>query len=188
MSDKRKWGHNEARAAAEEILAVLRPVCSRIEITGSLRCMKPTVGDAEILYVPRIEKVADPESLLGEQITVNLADEEIARLELREVLARRMNVNGSATFGEKIKLMVLTATGFPIDLFSTTEASWWNYLVCRTGPKESNIMIATAAQRKGWKWEPYSPGFYRIGHTVPMHSEEEVFRFVGLKYKEPQYR
>lgn len=188
MSDKRKWGHDEARVAAERILAALRPSCSRIEITGSLRCMKPAVGDAEILYVPRFAKITDPGSLLGEQITTNLADDEIAQMESLGVLARRKNINGSETFGEKIKLMVLTATGFPIDLFSTTEASWWNYLVCRTGPKESNIAIATAAKRKGWKWEPYSPGFYRIGHTEPMHSERQVFEFVGMKYKEPRYR
>jgi DNA polymerase/3'-5' exonuclease PolX len=64
--------------------------------------------------------------------------------------------------------------------------------VCRTGPGESNVAIASAAQTKGWKWNPYGAGFSRqIGLTTEQHgvtSEREVFEFVGMAFKEPWER
>jgi DNA polymerase/3'-5' exonuclease PolX len=86
------------------------------------------------------------------------------------------------------------ASGIPVDLFATTEACWHNYLVCRTGPAESNIRIAAAAKARGWKWNPYGEGFSRGGPLAgpeearALRSEREVFEFVGLPYTEPEER
>jgi len=88
-------------------------------------------------------------------------------------------------------------SGIPVDLFATTEECWYNYLVCRTGGKETNLAICRAANAKGWSWTPYGPGFtchpgevspeeYTEQHLV--HSEREVFEFVGLPYLEPRDR
>ncbi len=188
MDEKRKWPHAEAFAAATELVAALGDHVLRIEIAGSLRRQKPQVGDIELLMIPKVIELPDPESVFGEVVATNMTDARIKRLEATGVLARRKNVKGSEMFGEKNKLMVHVATGIPVDLFATTEASWFNYLVCRTGPLESNVAICNAAIGKGWKWEPYSPGFKRIGYTEPMHSERQVFEFVGLPYHEPQFR
>jgi len=91
-------------------------------------------------------------------------------------------------YGRKNKLMLHRATGLPVDLFAATEDNWWNYLVCRTGPADSNMRICTAAQSKGWKWNPYGAGFSRDGKVVAMTSEQEVFAFVGLPYTNPEHR
>jgi len=60
--------------------------------------------------------------------------------------------------------------------------------VCRTGPAESNTQICMAAERRGWKWDPYSPGFVDR-HTCAVvfraRNEKEVFNAVGLTYAEP---
>lgn len=66
--------------------------------------------------------------------------------------------------------------------------SWWNYLVCRTGPADSNTRICMAAQNRGWKWNPYGSGFSRGDEIRAMESEAEVFDFVGLPYEQPEAR
>ena len=38
---------------AEEILDILRPLCSRIEITGSIRRKKADVHDVDIVLIPK---------------------------------------------------------------------------------------------------------------------------------------
>jgi DNA polymerase/3'-5' exonuclease PolX len=172
---------------AYELVNALRPVCVRIEIAGSLRRHKPDVGDIEILYVPVVREEPDPDDLFATRET-NLADGRIMLLERTGVLARRQNALGREMFGPRNKLMVHVASGIPVDLFATNVESWWNYLVCRTGPAESNTRIASAAKRMGWKWAPYSAGFARDGEMHRVDSESAVFAFVGLPYMEPRNR
>lgn len=174
-------------AVAAELCRALKPVCDRLIVAGSLRRRRPTVGDVEILYICRTETRPNPEDMFG-TLTVNLADEMIAALEKEGVLERRTNVNGSEMYGPKNKLMRHRATGLPVDLFAATPENWWNYLVCRTGPADSNTRICMAAQARGWKWNPYGVGFSRDGETRAMQSEEEVFAFVGLPYAKPEHR
>lgn len=73
---------------------------------------------------------------------------------------------------------------------NSTSRKWWNYLVCRTGPADSNARIATEAQRRGYRWNPYSIGYTKLadGTVVSMNSEADVFAFVGLPYAEPWER
>lgn len=180
-----------AIAVAKELCDLLKPLClpERLIVAGSLRRRKETVKDVEIVYVSRRMSVADG---LFDTRSIPSADAELERLLEIGVLARRRNVNGSEMWGEKNKLAVHAASGISVDLFATTEEAWFNYLVCRTGGKDSNTEIASAAQELGWKWNPYGPGFSRpsgLGlDERRMGSEREVFEFVGLPYKEPWER
>lgn len=123
----------------------------------------------------------------------NMAEDEIGSLLGRGVLSKRPSVTGVFSWGLKNKL-ALHRGGIPVDLFTASATNWFSYLVCRTGPAESNIRIATAAQVRGWKWNPYGAGFSRGGplagerevHAV--ESEEDVFAFVGLPYFQPEER
>lgn len=190
MSDKPKFPNAVGTAVAGHLLDYLRPATDRIIVAGSLRRGKIMVGDVELLYIPKTEVRPDPQDMFA-TVTVNLVDEVIASLEKDGVLERRKNVSGwEAGFGIKNKLMSHKKTGIPVDLFSTTEEAWFNYLVCRTGPADSNTRICVAAQRKGWKWNPYGSGFTnnRSGEMRVMESEEAVFKFVGLPYLPPEKR
>ncbi len=174
-------------SVARELCAALKPACARLIVAGSLRRRKPTIGDVEILYVSTERVITDPGDMFAQR-TVQDADSVIARLEADGVLERRLNSMGREMFGPVNKLMRHRATGLPVDLFAATEANWWNYLVCRTGPGESNIRIASAAKVKGWKWNPYGEGFSRDEEMHRVTSEKDVFDFVGLPYAEPQFR
>jgi DNA polymerase/3'-5' exonuclease PolX len=188
MNEQRyEWG--KAHAVAEEVCAQLRPGCLRIEIAGSLRRMKPDVGDIEILYIPIMQAAKDPEDLFAMQ-SVDCAEDGIRVMVATGILERRLNTLGRETYGPLNKLMLHVASGIPIDLFAATEENWFNYLVCRTGPADLNARIATAAQSIGWKWKPYSCGFLELdnGQVARMESEEDVFNFVGIPYMEPEAR
>lgn len=188
MSDKIKYPRALALGVAEVLVESLRPYCERITIAGSLRREKPKVGDIEILFVPRVERRAVPGDMFAEQDT-NLAYLAIQRLIEQRILDKRLNVNGSASWGRWNKLAVHVPTGIPVDLFESTPAKWFNSLVVRTGPRELNERIATLAQKKGCRWAVYDIGFIDShGDHWPMHSEKEVFDFVGLPYAEPRER
>lgn len=176
-------------AVARELVKALQPVCERLVVAGSLRRGRSDIGDVEILYIGRSEERPVPGDLFARRMA-DLAELRVADLEASGILARRPNVNGGTAYGPKNKLMLHVASGLPVDLFSATPANWFNYLVCRTGPAESNLAIATAAQARGWKWNPYGSGFTNTttGDRHLVTSEAEVFDFVGLPYLEPKSR
>jgi hypothetical protein len=390
MSEKAEIPREKAIQVARQIGRVLQPACQMIAVAGSLRRGCKMVDDVELVYIPRKEIQRAPSDFFM-NVEVNLADQAIAKMEGDGILARRKNVHGSTTFGEKNKLMVHVKSGISVDLFSLlpepcicgrirnaeepfcaeqdsvpkelrcmrdplpikepeglqqemqrqasmgraacekegsqlpnsgvqdlpkkvpgsgilegapvllssmredcqssgnagkehmerpqglqeqggihfrlrsgasgggieierdaapacngappwkaakpmgnssssqrsetrqsvgqspdcnppnpsrgTDLSalpatvygevtqcpichgsgvysscWWNYLVCRTGPKESNIAISSAAKKRGWDWNPYGSGFSRNGRIVEMKSERDVFKFVGLPW------
>ncbi len=183
-SDKQRWPWKEALAVADEIIAALAGACTRIKIAGSLRRNKPDVGDVEILFVPRFE---DRQVDMFTVAPWNLAEWEIGCLIGRGLLSKRPNKHGGFAYGPKNKLL-LHRSGVPVDLFTASDANWFNYLVCRTGGAESNVAVASAAQRKGWQWNPYGPGFSRIGQVHLVACEREVFDFVGLPFLAPEDR
>jgi len=176
---------------AKELCDALKPVTERLIVAGSLRRRKAEVGDVEVLFVPRVAEYRA--GLFAEDLRrVSLADDCLAGLISAGVLAKRPNSNGGFAWGEKNKLAIHVASGIPVDFFTATEANWFNYLVCRTGPGESNIRIASAAQARGWKWNPYGEGFSRVSglgtEVYRVASERDVFEFVGLDFKDPWER
>jgi DNA polymerase/3'-5' exonuclease PolX len=192
-----------ARALCEhlKLCCEINPAEQRpfLVVAGSLRRRKAEVGDVEILCVPRIGQV--PDGLFTKQ--GSLVDQRLEELLERGILAKRKNCNGAVTWGVKNKLAVHVESGMPVDLFIATAASWYNYLVCRTGGKDSNTAIATAAQKRGLKWHPYDEGFevidavrastvlnreLRPRQMLRVMSEADVFAFAGLNYLEPHDR
>lgn len=165
-----------AKAIAEELKWRLEPACERVEIAGSIRRQKPHPNDIELLCIPKF---------VG---SVDQLDREIGALMIQGILGFRLNKLGSRVYGPKNKLLVHLPSGIGVDIFSTTEECWPVALAIRTGPKESNVAIATAAQRKGWRLRAYGSGFDTPNGPIHCQSEREVFELVGLPYQEPWER
>jgi DNA polymerase/3'-5' exonuclease PolX len=189
VSDKRRFLREKALLVARFLCIYLADHCVRIEVAGSLRRRKAEVGDIELVFIPDMQM--EPVDFFTTN-SVSCVDKVLEDMIRKGILAKRLNVRGGTAWGERNKLALHVESGIPVDLFAATSANWFNYLVCRTGPGESNIRIATAAQAKGWKWNPYGDGFSRpagLGREIhPVKSEREVFEFVGLEYKEPWER
>ncbi len=184
MSADVRYPREFAQRIAAEIVARLSPFTERIEVAGSLRREKPDVGDIEIVYIPK--QVRGKVGLLDEM--VNAAETQLESWLNDAFIYKRLNSLNRATWGSENKLAVHTDSGIPVDFFATTEASWWNYLVCRTGGAENNRTIASAARMKGWQWQPYSEGFKTQTGYRQVTSERDCFAAVGLPYKEPKDR
>jgi len=188
MSDKQRYPLADARAVADGLCRVLAPHCERIEVAGSIRRQKSTVGDIELLFIPRFgSRVVAPELF---PCHCDLALKAIEDLLHRKILTKRLNKNGGTAWGEKNKLAVHLPSGIAVDLFAATAHNWFNYLVCRTGGAENNRQIAMAAQARGWKWNPYGSGFEKLGSTERhvVTEERQVFQFVGMTYLVPELR
>lgn len=180
----------QALAVAEELLAELAGSCARIQIAGSLRRGKPTVGDVELLFVPRIEDLPDPADLFGQPIPVNLAERAIAALEASGRLSRRKNKDGVVGWGSLNKLAVHVASGIPVDLFATTEENWHVSLVVRTGSLETNLRLTQGARDRGRTLLAYGNGVKNLatGEITPADSERSVFEMCGVPFAEPEDR
>lgn len=183
---KVKWPRSAALDVARELCDRLKPFCDHLIVAGSLRRRKREVGDVEILYISRMEE--RPLDMFSTQ-SVILADEELGKMLADGTLTKRPSKTGGTAWGDKNKLAG-HRSGMPVDLFRTVPESWWNYLVCRTGPADSNTRIASEAKRRGYQWNPYGPGYTRLsdGSVTAMDSEADVFAFVGLPYAEPWQR
>lgn len=189
MSDKPRFPADEAKSVAAELMRWLDPACERVVIAGSIRRQQPTVGDVEILYVPKMESQSDPADMFS-SMTVNLADEVIAAMEEAGVLERRKNTLGRETFGPLNKLMRHRASGIPVDLFAEPSLDdWWRSLVIRTGPKELNVRLITTAAKRGVHVHAYGTGLTDIrGNPIPCESEEQFFRHCNVEYLPPECR
>lgn len=183
--EKKRWPRAQAIAVAKEMCDALKPFTNRLIVAGSLRRLKPDVGDVEIVYIPKFE-ARKADMFITEQ--VNLVDEALIRLLAAGVIYKRPSKTNCYSWGDLNKLALHTASGIPVDFFATADLCWWNYLVCRTGPGTSNIAIASAAKAMGWRWNPYGPGFSRGDEVLAVGSEQEVFTFVNLPYKKPEDR
>lgn len=183
---KQRYPREVAMKVANELIAILSPLCEtdRCVIAGSLRRGKAEVGDVEILYVSKVGAVRPPGSLFDE--TGILVDAALEKM-LGVTLVKRASEAGTFAWGSKNKLARHIASDIPVDLFSTTEANWWNSLVCRTGSAETNKRLASESQRRGRQWNVYGTGVTIIatGEVIPATSERHVFELIGVEYLKP---
>ena len=188
-ANKPRFARKIALKVAEDLRRMLASPCERIEYAGSLRRGKATVGDVEIIYVPKIERLRNPGDMF-EWIDVNLTDQALLVMERAGILSRRLNTLGRETYGPKNKLMIHCPSGLPVDFFATTEDNWANCLTHRTGPADLIVRICQEAQRRGLKYDPYGPGFINLetGAILKVISEQEVFDIVGMPFEEPEHR
>jgi DNA polymerase/3'-5' exonuclease PolX len=163
----------------------------QIKVVGSTRRGKAQVKDLELLYIPRLVKIRNPESLLAEDITISGMNHQLDRLVAEGILAKRPNKNGVNAWGESIRLAIHVETGLPVDFFACTRDTWFNQLVCRTGGAKSNLNIAVSARAKGLKWNPFGKGFTNVATgqlARTVRSERDAFEIAGLPYLEPHQR
>lgn len=191
---KQKFSPRAALKVWEELRERLSPHTTRIAYAGSLRRRKLSVGDIEVVFAPTVG------ANLLDLFAASNVDAELELMLADGTIAKRRNVKGSFAWGPENKLAVHTASGIPIDFFATTEAHWHGYMVCRTGGMQNNIIVATKARERGWKWNPYNGQLTRLARprdedgqpedrqTHPIHSEQELYEFVGMQYLEPWQR
>ena len=149
-----------ARALADELRETER--FDRVDVVGSFRRRRPTVGDLDVLAT-----APDPAAAMAAFCS---------RDAVEEVLAR----------GET-KASVREEGGMQVDLRIVDPASYGAALVYFTGSKEHNIALRDRAIDRGWKLNEY--GLYdEDGESVAGETEREVYDALDLAYVPPELR
>ena len=116
---------------ANRIVDALRPHCARIELAGSIRRERPTVGDIEIVAVP-----TRPVDLLGDPLS--------GPTPLDNFLAQRV------TFSKRGERYQQFQYGrHKIDLFLTDADTWGSIYTIRTGSWEFSRWLVTSQSARG---------------------------------------
>lgn len=150
----------EALHIGERVLSCLAPHTSKLSLAGSLRRMKETVGDLDILAVGGKGIMEAFVQIPG----------------IKEVLAQ----------GETKASIILEET--QIDLRVIQEEEWGAALQYFTGSKEHNVHLREIAREKGLKINEYGIFSMEEGERLGGAKEEEIYRALGLDYIPPELR
>jgi DNA polymerase (family 10) len=133
----------------------------RIDIVGSLRRMKETIGDVDFLVIS--EK---PEKIMDFFVS----------------LPGVVKIWGKG----KTKSSVRMKDGFDMDLRVLPKISYGAALQYFTGSKEHNISLRKIAIEKGFKLNEY--GLFRGKKIIASSDEKEIYEKLGLEYIPPEMR
>jgi DNA polymerase (family 10) len=150
-----------ALPVAEEICEQLKTQASRIEAAGSLRRMKETVGDIDILATTN-----QPTRLVEAFTHIS---------GVRKVLEK----------GEA-KSSIILQNDLQVDLRIVDERGFGSALMYFTGSKDHNIALRKLAIARGLKLNEY--GLFKGNEQIAGRTEEEVYRRMGLEYIPPELR
>lgn len=160
-TERRPFG--EARKIAEKIVRQLRraQVVERIEVAGSLRRRRPTIGDIDLLATAK-----NPAKAFA--IFTKLP-------ELQKILGRGTT-----------KASLLLQNGMQVDLRIVPAKSFGAALLYFTGNKNHNIYLRKIAIKKGWKLNEY--GLFENSKMLASLTEKAIYQKLGEKYLPPEKR
>ncbi|MGD8631502.1 MAG: DNA polymerase/3'-5' exonuclease PolX [Gammaproteobacteria bacterium] len=148
---------------AESLVAYLASASGveRVEIAGSYRRAKETVGDLDILVA-----AADGRRVISHFVAYDEVE----------------TISGQGSTRATVKLQ----SGLQVDLRVVAAESYGAALYYFTGSRAHNIAVRRIAQRHGLKLNEY--GVFRGRRRIAGRSEKEIFAAIGLPYIAPELR
>ncbi|GDX75992.1 hypothetical protein LBMAG41_10680 [Cyanobium sp.] len=166
----------QAQEIAVGVLLQLEPHCEVISFAGSIRRERPTIGDIEIVCVPKAYD-ASPLFASGLATVVNQWPKVLGELPCK--YTKRM-----------------LPEGIPLDLFMVHPDGYGLQRAIRTGSSEwCRTVLAPAWVRAGYRSKggllrrvDNTGGIYALGFVVPCRTESELFARIGLRWVDPRDR
>ncbi len=154
-----------ASVTAHTIVSRLKEIkgVKKIEVAGSYRRGKETVGDLDILVSAQNSK----------QVMNTFVNTE----NVREVIAH----------GEK-KSSIVLHSGLQVDLRVVEQASFGAALMYFTGSKEHNVQLRERAIKKGMKINEYGLYESKSNKKLAGKTEEEIYKKLNLAFIIPELR
>lgn len=163
LDKSRRFPFAQASQRAEPLLAWLAasPHVERIVAAGSLRRLRDTVGDIDILATAR-----KPAAVTGRFVAYE---------DVIEVLAQGPT-----------RASIVLRGGLQVDLRVVEPESFGAALVYFTGSKAHNVALRRLGQELGLKINEY--GVFRADTRIAGETEESVYAAVGLPWIPPELR
>ena len=149
----------EAQKLSEEVIKILSPFCSKIEVAGSIRRKKDECRDVDIVLIPK--PLVDIVGLLQGKMQAKVEKQ-----------------------GKLIISLKIGDVG--VDLNLATKENFASLLLWRTGSWQHNMKLATKAKQKGLKFSPY--GVFKDEKRIDDNTEEGIFSALGEDYIPPEER
>ncbi len=159
----RRFRFDIAKPFAEELKNYLQSFegVIKVEVAGSYRRRKETVGDLDILVVAKNWEAVTEWFVKYEKV--------------KEVVSKGPT-----------RSTVILRNDLQVDLRSVAKESYGSALHYFTGSKAHNIKIRKMAVERGWKINEY--GIYEGKKRLGGESEEQMYSLMGLDYIEPELR
>ena len=185
--------NKRARFIAENLVALISPFCTRIEIAGSIRRGKADVKDIEIVAEPDLTPPPPPKLEFGKPIPKRYK----TRLDESLDILREKGLFEFEKNGDKYKKLVMFEQHtrlINIDLFLVTPPALWGVqMVIRTGPAEFSHWVVTRRKnggalpndvhvQDGAVWAGEEP------IVIGFDSELDFLNFLGLGWIDPDKR
>ncbi|HEY5988766.1 MAG TPA: helix-hairpin-helix domain-containing protein, partial [Streptosporangiaceae bacterium] len=150
---------------AEDLVTRLTavPGCQRCAYAGSLRRMKDTIGDIDILAISD-----QPAALMAALVALPQVDRVVA--------------------SGPTKTSIATKAGLQVDLRVVPPASWGAALQYFTGSRAHNIRTREIAVHNKLKLSEYGLFDVETGENIVSATEEEVYERLGLPWIPPPLR
>lgn len=192
-STKERIPVKDAERIAAAFIDHIQPFCKRVVIAGSIRRGLPTVGDIEIVAVPKVESLTTRD-MFGNIVgtgEVDYLDAQMTALLDRGVVAKRPRSDGRFFWGPSAKYA--TFEGVNIDMFTPDAQRFGLILMIRTGPAAYSHQLVTE------RGKPLTVGFHphsrrpitRIG-MLPAHLRVQggwlTSRVSGIRIPTPEER
>jgi DNA polymerase (family 10) len=146
----------------EEIIKELKKYTEKIEPAGSLRRMKETIGDIDILASGRNN--------------IEIIEKFTTLPMIKEILAK----------GDTKASVIVKTNNLQVDLRVVDTSCFGAALQYFTGSKAHNIKLRTLAKEKGLKISEY--GIFKGERKIAGKTEEEIYKTLGLVWIPPELR
>ena len=153
---------NVAMGTATEVVSALTQHAGRVEYAGSLRRMRETIGDVDVLATAE----NDAQAAAMTTAFTKLGDEVV--------------VSGPT------KTSIRAASGLQVDLRVVRPECWGAALQYFTGSQAHNVAVRAIAVRKGLKLSEY--GLFRGEELIASATEEDVYAALGMGWVPPPMR
>ena len=160
----RRFFLEEAEKIAFPIRDALKKIkgVEKIELAGSLRRRKITVGDIDILCVAK-----DAEKVMEKFVKLSQVEKVLSKGPTRSSVRLKNHIE--------------------CDIRVVPKRSWGAALSYFTGSKEHNVKLRIIAKKYGWKLNEYGL-FDKDENFIAGRTEKELYRKLGLKYVPPEER
>jgi DNA polymerase/3'-5' exonuclease PolX len=192
----------KAAAIADELVTVLELGCERIEVAGSIRRLRPDVGDIELVAIPRTRIDRHRDGLFEEiLVEVNELQVVVDALLLDGTLAPHPT---DPKRGARYAKLLHRESGLQLDLFMVERDRFGLIYLIRTGPAAYSQRFVTDLHVIGWHvaggrlhrgggitdrdgWHaPF--GCPDRCEVVPTPEEQDVYDAIGHPWIEPTVR
>lgn len=179
MSEGTKRPYAQMHGIACGLVERLRPACQRIEIAGSIRRKRPTIGDIELIAIPT--PITD---LFGVDSGTTLVDATLAAWPITFIKN-----------GQKYKQFTFEGRSgetYTVDLFLQPDPATFgiNYMI-RTGSAAFSKRMVTKRSQGGYMPDDLrvdGAKVWRNGAIVPTLEEMDVFDLWQMDFVEPEER